>query len=210
MCNYCENTEAAASWTNEFNWKGFFVTCAAVLENRSIMFMIEVCFVADMSPAMPIKKPEENTVRLEVVVVSSPWPVLCNLVYLIMSSKRSPKRLSKHLNCCYLSELLNVLNLFESSQMTGRTAFHHHYSSISACTAMILARWFLTSAIPKIMLFEFFLSIWTSIEFSFSLWAAWRSTCKAFRYVLFSISLYDVVWCVRSCKQGWGAEYIFP
>lgn len=29
------------------------MTCAAVLENRSIMFIIEVCFVADMSPAMP-------------------------------------------------------------------------------------------------------------------------------------------------------------
>lgn len=30
-----------------------YVTCAAVLENRSIMFIIEVCFGADSSPAMP-------------------------------------------------------------------------------------------------------------------------------------------------------------
>lgn len=53
MGNYTENTKAAASWTNEFNWKGFFcVTCTAVLENRSIMCIIEGCFVADMSPAM--------------------------------------------------------------------------------------------------------------------------------------------------------------
>lgn len=31
----------------------FCVTCTAVLENRSIMCIIEACFVADMSPAMP-------------------------------------------------------------------------------------------------------------------------------------------------------------
>lgn len=69
----------------------------------------------------------KNIVRLEVVVVSSPWTMLCNLVYLIMPSKGRPKCLRKHFNCCYLRELLKVLNLFEISQMTVRTLFYHRY-----------------------------------------------------------------------------------
>lgn len=52
---------------------------------------------------------------IEVIVVFSPWTALCNLFYLITSSKRRPKCLSKHLNCCHVSGLLNALSCFEIS-----------------------------------------------------------------------------------------------
>lgn len=143
MCNYSENTAVVALWTNEFNWKVFFNLQSCPWKQVHYVYYWSL-FCSWREPFVILdgnKEARWKTVQLEVIVVFSPWPALCNLFYLIMSSKRRPKCLSKHLNCRHLSGLLNTLNFFENPSwpLSATTFFLYRSGPSYIFPAIILA-----------------------------------------------------------------------